>query len=1333
MSPKQPVEGTESLGKKGREWYEERGMANLYALKDPPSTTVLEWTKANIEIRERKEAQKRQGITGGKMVSQERKKESKKGGQTKQRERGGEEQNSEEVGSSPSAAGKLVEWERSDGNKEKEPRAERNEGQSIPTQAVCALLGVGPPKAPPSQKACCGKCRGVKMTWSTAETPLSARHPRRRPQPSETVGVHTNSTHPATFPTKRRPVRRKLDRTTPIATVDDCLNGSRVTIGSMAVTDEQRTFAKRILYTWKDLFATDVTEIRKTDLVEHRIPLNPGARPYQARQHLYTPEERQWFDENLPKLLEANIICFCDSPWSAKSKFVRKTNGKLRFVNVFCPLNKATAKAVYPMQRSEVVTDTILRDGCNVFFACDGSNGYWGVPTAQADIYKTAFTTPNGQFAWTRIGQGLTGGPFTYSKFGNIAYGRIPAPEEEPALHGTHNLPPRQRPYSAEDTDRMDLQPEEPTGNPVLGEKVNFSFFMDDSYGSASSFDAMAQFLHYHFFPRCEWAPMALNPEKSVFFAEKIEILGMTGSRFGLRPNDRKLEVLRNYPTPKDYAEVEAFLYLTPFLRRFIPGRAEHATILKRAKKDDDTFIWTEKEQRSFEHLRDSILNNACIAGDPEVQYHLACDASKTGIGAVLFQLMGQPPGTKATASLRHAERIVMFISQKLSKAESNYATTDREALAVVRALEEVRHLVLGSKHPVMLYTDHSALTSLLCGDATKGRIATWQNILSEYDLRIAHVPGRELVLADGLSRLPHRAQWPETETKEPVRPLKLEKVESDAEKEKEERTGGARERRKMEIGVMECFSGEMTDEDDLTALAMRAMEIVEMQGGENAENKLEGRVREWTSKEPLSEEEARRIWDKMAEWKEWLDSEWYGDILHFKFTGRIRPGKEDRGKRRLRWVQRQARKFVVSPAHQGLLYRETNGQTARCLFPDDVPEALYRVHNVHGHFFTPINQKRALGRYYWPSRYKDIATYASSCDACQRMGPMKQWRKTRPIFVLNPMSMLGMDFFGPISPLSTSGNRYGLIICDYMTRYIWLFATPNAEFITVKGCLEEVFRSHGRPVVIYSDGGPGFKPCGNWLATEGVLHLMAPPYHPQSVGLAEIIVKMVIHRLRCFWSENPEEVIAQWDLYLPEIATSINTREMRRFGFSPFELMYGRKYDAQDQKPLISAWLNERNKEVGYEGYWEEQEEEEVLGTDILERTEEMREQARGRLLEDQDKLIAREEKKRWNIQKGDLVLLRNHALDKRYGQKLIPRWMGPYRVVGHTAASSHILEHPDGLKLKGRYNIDSLKPYLSREDVKGWGKEVDKLKILNYKMKGLDLREQFEGEEWE
>ena len=95
---------------------------------------------------------------------------------------------------------------------------------------------------------------------------------------------------------------------------------------------------------------------------------------------------------------------------------------------------------------------------------------------------------------------------------------------------------------------------------------------------------------------------------------------------------------------------------------------------------------------------------------DPERQYYLSMDASKYAMGGVLFQLHDVPAGTEATDRHQADERIIMFLSFRFSDTETRYGTTDREALAIVICLAEVKWLIIGSKYPVKLYTDHQVL-----------------------------------------------------------------------------------------------------------------------------------------------------------------------------------------------------------------------------------------------------------------------------------------------------------------------------------------------------------------------------------------------------------------------------------------------------------------------------------------------------------------------------------------------------------------------------------------------------------------------------------------------
>ena len=149
-----------------------------------------------------------------------------------------------------------------------------------------------------------------------------------------------------------------------------------------------------------------------------------------------------------------------------------------------------------------------------------------------------------------------------------------------------------------------------------------------------------------------------------------------------------------------------------------------------------------------------------CQPSDSTLQHHLTVDARKRGIGGALFQLHGIEPHTDATNSNEHCnvKRIVHFLSFWLEDAKTRYTNLEREALAVVKGLAEVRWLAVPSRYPIMVYMDHQALRTLLTGPTndSHGRIANWQQRLSEYDMILIHrfANTHFMGIADGMSQL---------------------------------------------------------------------------------------------------------------------------------------------------------------------------------------------------------------------------------------------------------------------------------------------------------------------------------------------------------------------------------------------------------------------------------------------------------------------------------------------------------------------------------------------------------------------------------------------------
>src|SRR4029077_12669561 len=205
-----------------------------------------------------------------------------------------------------------------------------------------------------------------------------------------------------------------------------------------------------------------------------------------------------------------------------------------------------------------------------------------------------------------------------------------------------------------------------------------------------------------------------------------------------------KLKAVQAWPTPKKVKDIQKFLGLCNFYRRFVKDYSLLARPLFDLTKKNVPFQWTDKCETSFRNLQNALTTSpVLILPDYGKPFTLITNASDYATGAILEQ--------EDAFGRSHP---VAYYSKSLQPAERNYEIHDKELLAIVQSLKHFRHYLQGSPHQTKIFSDHANLKYFTTKQTLTRRQARWSLFLGEFNYLIIPKPGK-INKADALSRRP--------------------------------------------------------------------------------------------------------------------------------------------------------------------------------------------------------------------------------------------------------------------------------------------------------------------------------------------------------------------------------------------------------------------------------------------------------------------------------------------------------------------------------------------------------------------------------------------------
>jgi hypothetical protein len=632
-------------------------------------------------------------------------------------------------------------------------------------------------------------------------------------------------------------------------------------------------------------------------------------------------------------------------------------------------------------------------------------------------------------------------------------------------------------------------------------------------------------------FDRLREGGLKIKLKKSNFFQEEVEYLGHILSAGGISTSPRIITAIKNFPVPKSKKDVQSFVGLANYYRRFIPDFAHIVRPLYDLIPKNQKFKWDDVHNNVFENIKEKLTTAPILAfPDFEKHFYVTTDASKIAIAAVLSQ-----------KDANGRDQPIAYASRSLKGSEERYSNTDRELLATMYGITQFRPYIWGRKFT--LITDHQPLKLLKESKRHTQRGNKWYLELQDYQFNVEHRAGKKIPHVDALSRYPCDAN--EITDNESENELDIEFDETDP-------ADDLYADDELDISYLGIQDSDISDKNSNNyghvnnpRVMIITPELEEVE--EFDEPPIHNDV---TSDAESAEEEVEITADTVTEWEP--------DFPIEKWSAAQRRCPELRSHYYTAANKPQQDLYVLD--HDEVLYQKVDGKYLVYVPVEYRRQVIKRYHDIpiSGHYGVEKTYQLMKKRMTFPRMKTEIFKHVSACDVCQkykhRRGQATLKLTRIPPF---PFHTISIDVVGPL-PRAVSGFKYVLVIQDVLTRWIeFIPMTKTDGPVTIKHVIRYMLR-YGVPDRILTDCGSNFmgKLFEEMCRVFSTRHINTTPYRPQANGENERS-HAALHRLFGILQRELKSV-GHWPDYCPLITYIHNTVYHVTIKRSPYEALFG-------------------------------------------------------------------------------------------------------------------------------------------------------------------------------